>query len=86
MSGTIVVGVEGTEPSRVALRWSMKRAAATGSDVRLVNVVDTEWAGVGTRILDDMHADAQRMLDASPRTLARLPPTCRWTPNCARAT
>jgi nucleotide-binding universal stress UspA family protein len=63
MSGTIVVGVEGTEPSRVALRWSMKRAATTGSDVRLITVVDSEWAGVGARILDDIHADAERLLE-----------------------
>jgi nucleotide-binding universal stress UspA family protein len=63
MTGTIVVGVEGTEPSRVALRWSMKRAAETGSDVRLVTVVDSEWAGVGARILEDIHADAERLLE-----------------------
>jgi nucleotide-binding universal stress UspA family protein len=63
MSGTIVVGVEGTEPSRVAVRWSMKRAAATGADVRLVNVVDSEWAGVGARILEDMRADAAQLLE-----------------------
>ena len=63
MSGTIVVGVEGTEPSRVALRWSMKRAAATGADVRLVNVLDSEWAGVGARILQGMRADAAHLLE-----------------------
>ena len=46
MSGTIAVGVAGTEPSRVALRWSMKRAVATGADVRLVNVLDSEFLPV----------------------------------------
>ena len=63
MSETIVVGVEGTEPSRVALRWSMKRAAATGAGVRLVTVVDSEWAGVGARILKDLRADAGHLLE-----------------------
>lgn len=63
MAGTIVVGVEGAEPSRVALRWGMERAAALGADVRLVHVVDDEWATVGSRILDGMLADAGRLLE-----------------------
>ena len=74
MSGTIAVGVEGTEPSRVALRWSMKRAAASGSVVRLVNVVDTEWAGVGTRMLDDMHVDARQLLEREAEYARSLAP------------
>ena len=74
MNGTIVVGVEGTEPSRVALRWSMKRATATDSDVRLVNVVDSEWAGVGARILEDMHADAEHLLEREAEYARSLAP------------
>jgi nucleotide-binding universal stress UspA family protein len=74
MNGTIVVGVEGTEPSRVALRWSMKRATATDSDVRLVTVVDSEWAGVGSRILEDMHADAEHLLEREAEYARALAP------------
>ena len=74
MSGTIAVGVEGTEPSRIALRWSMKRAAALGSAVRLVNVVDTEWAGVGTRMLDDMHVGARQLLEREAEYARSLAP------------
>lgn len=74
MSGTIAVGVAGTEPSRVALRWSMKRAVATGADVRLVNVLDSEWASVSARILEGMHADAQRLLEREAEYARSLAP------------
>jgi len=40
--GTIVVGVDGSTPSRRALEWGVRRAASTGSEVLLVNVVDDD--------------------------------------------
>ncbi|GAB3043487.1 universal stress protein [Parafrigoribacterium mesophilum] len=63
MVDTIVVGIEGTEPSRVALRWSIERAATTGAEVVLVHVVDDEWASVSARIREGMAADAGRLLE-----------------------
>ncbi|MEO7007186.1 MAG: universal stress protein [Terrimesophilobacter sp.] len=63
MVGTIVVGIEGTERSRVALRWSMERAAATGTEISLTHVIDDEWATVGSRILGGMRVDAERLLE-----------------------
>ena len=33
---TIVVGVDGSEPSRAALRWALEQAQLTGSVVRAV--------------------------------------------------
>ena len=40
--GTIVVGVDGSTPSRRAVEWGVRRAASTGSDVLLVHVVDDD--------------------------------------------
>ncbi|WP_172582668.1 universal stress protein [Subtercola boreus] len=37
---SIVVGVDGSAPSRAAIRWSMHRAAATGSSVVLAHIVE----------------------------------------------
>ncbi|GAB3133061.1 universal stress protein [Marisediminicola antarctica] len=40
--GTIVVGVDGSTPSRCAVEWGVRRAASTGSDVLLVHVMDDD--------------------------------------------
>jgi nucleotide-binding universal stress UspA family protein len=40
--GTIVVGVDGSTPSRRAVEWAVRRAASTGSDVLLVHVMDDD--------------------------------------------
>ncbi|WP_170151840.1 universal stress protein [Subtercola boreus] len=37
---SIVVGVDGSSPSRAAIRWSMHRAAATGCSVILAHIVE----------------------------------------------
>jgi nucleotide-binding universal stress UspA family protein len=42
--GRIVVGVDGSEPSKLALRWAEFLAEVTGSDVQAVNA----WQPVGT--------------------------------------
>lgn len=63
MSGTIVVGVQGTEPSRAALRWSLRRAGAISATVELVYVLDDAWATLGARILEDLQEDAQRLVE-----------------------
>jgi nucleotide-binding universal stress UspA family protein len=44
-TGLIVVGVDGSEPSRVALRWALADAARRGARVEVVRAVDPyrEW-------------------------------------------
>jgi nucleotide-binding universal stress UspA family protein len=42
MSGTILVGVDESTPSRSALLWSIHRAVALGSSLELLHVVDDE--------------------------------------------
>ncbi|WP_308468549.1 universal stress protein [Rathayibacter soli] len=63
MARTILVGVTGTEPSRAALRWSMKRAAAIGAEVTLCYVLDDGWATIGARMLSELREDASRLLE-----------------------
>jgi nucleotide-binding universal stress UspA family protein len=40
MTSTIIVGIDRSTPSRIALRWGVERAAATGAEVLLVHVID----------------------------------------------
>jgi nucleotide-binding universal stress UspA family protein len=54
------IGVDGSGPSRAALRWGLHRAAEDGSPVVLVHVVDDEWGLVG----HDYAEDAERQADA----------------------
>ncbi|MFE9885790.1 universal stress protein [Streptomyces scopuliridis] len=49
MSGTIVVGVDGSEPSLKALRWAVRQAKLTGDNVGAVigwEYPATGWAGM----------------------------------------
>ncbi len=62
MSGTLLVGIDGTESSRTALRWAIRRAATTGTEVDLIHVIDGEWATIGARMIADLDDDAQRLL------------------------
>jgi nucleotide-binding universal stress UspA family protein len=56
VSATYYIGVDGSGPSRAALRWGVRRAAERDAAVVLVNTVDDEWGLVGR----DAAADAER--------------------------
>lgn len=56
MTATYYIGVDGSGPSRAALRWGVRRAAERDATVVLVNTVDDEWGMVGR----DAAADAER--------------------------
>jgi len=43
MSGTILVGYDGTPSAKVALDWALRRAEGTGLDVDVLYVADTSW-------------------------------------------
>ena len=40
--GTIVVGVDGSTPSRCAVEWGVRRGVSTGSDILLLHVMDDD--------------------------------------------
>jgi nucleotide-binding universal stress UspA family protein len=63
MSETILVGVDGTEASRAALRWSVRRAATIGAEVILTHVIDDAWTIPGTGMLDDLRGRARSLLE-----------------------
>lgn len=63
VTGAIAVGVDGTESSRVALRWSARRAAQTGAELSVLHVVDDTWAAIGVRMADEVRADAQELVE-----------------------
>ncbi|WP_345063554.1 universal stress protein [Leifsonia kafniensis] len=60
----ILVGIDGSMPSRAATRWSVQRAAATGEDVMLAHVVDDEWGVVSYRLLDEVRIEADALVAA----------------------
>lgn len=78
----IVVGVDGSPPSRAALRWSVLRAAVSGDVVRLVRVLDDEWGIIGPGSLEELGREAEgdladeiqaaRSVDASVRIESSL--------------
>jgi nucleotide-binding universal stress UspA family protein len=47
-SGNVVVGVDGSDASRAALRWAVERAAADGGTVTAVEVIRPVRLGPGT--------------------------------------
>jgi len=75
MAGMIVVGVDGSTPSRAALDWSVRRAASTGSDVTLVHVVDDDSGTNGARPVNGGHAGARRFLESEVEHAGSLEPT-----------
>ncbi|MFR9729752.1 universal stress protein [Saccharopolyspora sp. MS10] len=62
----IVVGVDGSEPSRAALRWALRQARLTGARVRAVAAWEYpafySWEG-GPMPPDDFQDAARRNLD-----------------------
>lgn len=60
----ILVGVDGSTPSRAAVKWSIQRAAATGEDVIVAHVVDDEWGVVSYRLLDEVRVEAEALVAA----------------------
>lgn len=63
MSGTFVVGIDGTESSRAAVRWALRHAASASAELQLVHVIDDEWATIGARMLEELMKDAARLLE-----------------------
>jgi nucleotide-binding universal stress UspA family protein len=63
-----VVGYDGSKGAEAALAWTVETALATGDDVRLVTVVDTEYPGAPGESAHPTGgggsvADARQMLD-----------------------
>lgn len=72
MGATIVVGVDGTDPSRAALCWGSRQAAATNSRLRLVNVA--VQARQDSRMLKHRLVDARRLLEREAAYVGSVAP------------
>ncbi|GAB3120788.1 universal stress protein [Glaciibacter psychrotolerans] len=74
MTKTIVIGIDGTEAGRAALRWALARAEVGNQAVVLLHVVDDEWGMIGTRLADELNQAARDMLDRSVAYARSLAP------------
>lgn len=71
----IVVGVDGSEPSRRALTWALRHGARTGLAVQAIAAVDTKNMDEQTRVA--RLADAEQAL---AHTVERAADACTTTP------
>lgn len=58
----ILVGVDGSGPSRSALRWAARRARETDAPLVLEHVVDDEWGQVGSEYAAEETLAGERIL------------------------
>jgi nucleotide-binding universal stress UspA family protein len=70
----IIVGVDGSVPSRAAIRWSAERARSHNTGVVLVHVMDDEWGAVGSQLIAEANRGSVEMLDAAARMAHELAP------------
>jgi nucleotide-binding universal stress UspA family protein len=72
MTSTYYIGVDGSGPSRAALRWGVRRAAERGAAVVLVNTVDDEWGLVGRDAAAAAERQARELLAEESERVAAL--------------
>jgi nucleotide-binding universal stress UspA family protein len=70
----ILVGVDGSVPSRAAIRWSVDRARTHAADVVLVHVIDDEWGVMGSQLVGDENQEARDILDGAVEFAQELAP------------
>lgn len=75
MRRTIVVGVDGSGPSREAVRWSARRCATTGDSLELIVVLDDEWGSVGVDMLPELEISARRQVGLEADVARDLSPS-----------
>jgi nucleotide-binding universal stress UspA family protein len=83
MDRTILVGVDASSACQAAIRWSIERAASTGSDVVLLHVIDDEWGVIGEQFGDELDPDAKRLLEERARFARGVDPSVRVTTRLA---
>lgn len=59
----IIVGVDGSGPSRAAIRWTVQYAAHTDANLVLEHVVDDEWGQLGGDYAARESRDGNRVLE-----------------------
>lgn len=64
MAEKYIIGVDGSEQSRVALDWGLRRAAQSGATVELLHVADDSFLSESVAFLSEAQAASERMLEA----------------------
>lgn len=70
MAESIIIGVDGSEQSRVALAWGLKRAAERSASVELLHVADDSFLSESVAFLSEAQKASEEMLEAE-RAYAR---------------
>ena len=70
----IIVGVDGSVPSRAAIRWSVERARSHNTGVVLVHVMDDEWGAIGSQLIAEANRGSVELLDSAARMAHELAP------------
>lgn len=64
MAENIIIGVDGSEQSRVALAWGLKRATERGAAVELLHVADDSFLSESVAFLSEAQKASEEMLEA----------------------
>jgi nucleotide-binding universal stress UspA family protein len=86
----VVVGVDGSDESKAALRWAAAQAEATGSALRAImgwhSPLGFYGYNVPKQIQDDARADCQKMLDDAVAEVVKAHPGIQATAEVVDAT
>ena len=75
----IIVGVDGSVPSRAAIRWSVERARKHTTGVTLVHVMDDEWGAIGSQLIAEAKQGSVDRLESAVRFARDLDPDIEIT-------
>lgn len=64
MAEKYIIGVDGSEQSRVALDWGLARAAQTGAHIELLHVADDSFLSESVAFLSEAQQASEQMLEA----------------------
>ncbi|WP_017794158.1 universal stress protein [Leucobacter salsicius] len=64
MAEKYLIGVDGSEHSRVALAWGLARAAERGAEVELLHVADDSFLSESVAFLSEAQQASEQMLEA----------------------
>lgn len=64
MAEKYIIGVDGSEQSRVALDWGLARAAQTGAHVELLHIADDSFLSESVAFLSEAQQASEQMLAA----------------------
>lgn len=64
MAEHIIIGVDGTEHSRQAIRWGLQRATARKASVELMHIADDSFLSETAAFLSEAQAASEKMLQA----------------------